>query len=30
VDEWGWPTQEDVDLYVKGGLKSDLPTVGGR
>ncbi|KAF1920480.1 hypothetical protein BDU57DRAFT_544176 [Ampelomyces quisqualis] len=31
VEEWGgWPSQEYVDLYVKGGLKSDMPHVGGR
>jgi hypothetical protein len=31
VDDWGgWPAQEYVDLYAKGGLKSDMPEVGGR
>ena len=31
VEEWGgWPEQEHVDLYIKGGLKSREPTVGGR
>lgn len=31
IEEWGgWPRQEDVDLYIKGGLKSDMPGVGGR
>jgi hypothetical protein len=31
VEEWGgWPGQEYVDLYIKGGLKSHRPSVGGR
>jgi hypothetical protein len=31
VEQWGgWPTQEHVDLYVMGGLKGGMPTVGGR
>lgn len=31
VEEWGgWPGQEYVALYVKGGLKSQMPNVGGR
>jgi hypothetical protein len=31
VEEWGgWPAQEYVDTYVKGGLKSGMPVVGGR
>jgi hypothetical protein len=31
IEEWGgWPTQEDVDIYIKGGLKSDMPGAGGR
>jgi len=31
VEEWGgWPGQEWVDLYVKGGLKTRMPVVGGR
>ena len=31
VEEWGgWPGQEHVGLYVKGGLRSHLPHVGGR
>jgi hypothetical protein len=31
IAEWGgWPTQEDVDMYIKGGLKSEMPGAGGR
>jgi hypothetical protein len=31
VEEWGgWPGQEWVDLYVKRGLKTGMPVVGGR
>jgi hypothetical protein len=31
VEEWdGWPAQKDVDLYVKGHIKSALPVGGGR
>jgi hypothetical protein len=31
VEQWGgWPTQSHVDLYVKGGLRGEMPTVGGR
>jgi hypothetical protein len=31
VEEWGgWPGQEYVALYAKGGLKSHMPNVGGR
>lgn len=31
VEEWGgWPTQEHVDQYAKGALKSGLPSVKGR
>ncbi|KAH8727168.1 hypothetical protein GQ44DRAFT_704623 [Phaeosphaeriaceae sp. PMI808] len=31
IEEWGgWPTQRYVDLYSKGALKSELPSVGGR
>jgi hypothetical protein len=31
VEDWGgWPGQEYVDLYVKGGLKTVMPGVGGK
>jgi hypothetical protein len=31
VEEWGgWPRQEYVDLYIKGGLKSKQPGVRGK
>ncbi len=31
VDGWGgWPSREHVDMYVKGQLKSEMPTVDGR
>lgn len=31
VEEWGgWPTQEHVDQYTNGALKSGLPSVKGR
>ncbi|KAF2827414.1 hypothetical protein CC86DRAFT_321460 [Ophiobolus disseminans] len=31
VEEWGgWPGQEYVELYVKGGLRSEGPSVRGR
>jgi hypothetical protein len=31
IKEWGgWPSQEYVDLYVRGGLKGGMPRVGGR
>ena len=31
VEEWGgWPSQQHVDLYVKGLLKSQMPYAGGR
>lgn len=31
VEAWGgWPSHEDVELYVKGGLKTRAPGVGGR
>jgi hypothetical protein len=26
----GWPTHDDVEMYVKGGLKTGTPGVGGR
>jgi hypothetical protein len=31
IEEYGgWPRQEDVNMYIKGGLKSDMPGAGGR
>ncbi|KAF1946508.1 hypothetical protein EJ02DRAFT_500034 [Clathrospora elynae] len=31
VEEWGgWPAQDYVDMYMKGHLKTAMPSVGGR